>query len=108
MNAEGIEPTQVPPRILTCDGAFIDDDWAALAPGDGAEDAQPALLPLDAYIARPQSAAHGVWLAPTDDPAALDAHLASVPLVAVQFPKFADGRGYSIAARLRRRVRERK
>ena len=103
MKAERIEPTQVPPRILTCDGALIDDHWAALAPGDGAEDAQPALLPLDAYLARPQSAAHGVWLAPTDDPAALDAHLASVPLVAVQFPKFADGRGYSIAARLRRR-----
>jgi uncharacterized protein (DUF934 family) len=97
----------VPPRVLTRDGVFTDDDWpvlAAEAAADAeADDAEPVLLPLGAYLAQAQPAAHGVWLAPTDEPGALDPHLASVPLIAVLFPKFADGRGYSIAARLRRR-----
>ena len=49
----------------------------------------------------------GIWLAPDDDPADLASHvsrLASAPsLLAVYFPKFADGRGYSIGALLRTR-----
>jgi uncharacterized protein (DUF934 family) len=45
----------------------------------------------------------GVWLKPDDEPAELAADLASLALLAVQFPKFADGRGYSIAALLRTR-----
>ena len=47
----------------------------------------------------------GVWLAPTDDPQALAADLAALPLIAVDFPKFTDGRGYSIARFLRDRHR---
>ena len=45
----------------------------------------------------------GVWLKPDDDPAALAADLAHLALVAVHFPKFADGRGYSTAYLLRTR-----
>jgi phosphoadenosine phosphosulfate reductase len=43
----------------------------------------------------------GVWLAPSDDPATLSGDIASLPLIAVDFPQFADGRGYSIARLLR-------
>lgn len=46
----------------------------------------------------------GVWLAPDDEPAVLAADLASLALIAVRFPKFTDGRGYSIAALLRTRL----
>lgn len=45
----------------------------------------------------------GVWLEPDHDPAEIAADLAVLALVAVRFPKFTDGRGYSIAALLRRR-----
>lgn len=45
----------------------------------------------------------GVWLAPTDEPRELAADLAHVALVAVHFPKFGDGRGYSTAVLLRTR-----
>jgi uncharacterized protein (DUF934 family) len=45
----------------------------------------------------------GVWLAPDDEPAALAADLTALALVAVHFPKFTDGRGYSTAALLRTR-----
>jgi uncharacterized protein (DUF934 family) len=44
-----------------------------------------------------------VWLAPNDDPAELAGAIATLELVAVQFPKFTDGRGYSIGALLRTR-----
>jgi uncharacterized protein (DUF934 family) len=102
MKAESSVALARPPRVLTRDGVFTDDAWPVLESGGEADDTDPALLPLAAYLAQPQPAAHGVWLAPTDDPSALAPHLAAVPLVAVQFPKFSDGRGYSIAAQLRR------
>jgi uncharacterized protein (DUF934 family) len=42
-------------------------------------------------------------LEPADDPAAFAARLAGLRIVAVRFPKFADGRGYSIGRLLRER-----
>lgn len=46
----------------------------------------------------------GVRLAPGDDPDALAGLLACLSLVAVEFPAFNDGRGYSHAQILRRRL----
>ena len=46
----------------------------------------------------------GVWLKADDDPEALAADLGALALVAVQFPKFGDGRGFSIATLLRTRL----
>ncbi|KAF0180111.1 MAG: DUF934 domain-containing protein [Hyphomonadaceae bacterium] len=43
-------------------------------------------------------------LFPTDDPLSLDGLLAGVAVIAVDFPKFSDGRGLSTAALLRRRL----
>ena len=45
-----------------------------------------------------------VWLAPDDEPFALEADLPNLPLVAVDFPVFRDGRGYSTAFLLRQRL----
>ena len=45
----------------------------------------------------------GVWLAPDDDPAALAADVGTLPVIAVDFPQFTDGRGYSIGRALRDR-----
>lgn len=55
----------------------------------------------DELLARGEPA--GVLLEPSDDPAAIAADLPRLSLVAVRFPKFTDGRGYSIATLLRRR-----
>ena len=44
-----------------------------------------------------------VRLEPTDDPAELAPDVDRIQLVAINFPKFADGRGYSSAALLRTR-----
>jgi uncharacterized protein (DUF934 family) len=45
----------------------------------------------------------GVWLDSHEDPEALADDLDRLSLVAVNFPKFTDGRGYSIARLLRER-----
>ncbi len=89
-----------------------EDDWLLL--GSGAEPmpqelpAGPVLVPLAAWVARREellrrAATVGVWLKPDDDPGALESDVATLPVIAVHFPKFTDGRGYSIAALLRSR-----
>jgi|SRR5687767_2238549 len=94
--------------VLTSDGAWIADDWsAARDPAIIADDSDAALLPLNLYLTQTLSAAVGVRLLPTDDPAALVPYLEVVPLIAIDFPVFNDGRGYSTAAVLRSRYRYR-
>jgi len=45
----------------------------------------------------------GVWLAPDEDPAALAQDVTTLRVIAIDFPAFADGRGYSTARLLRER-----
>ena len=45
----------------------------------------------------------GVELGPADDPSQLADDLDELTLIAIQFPRFTDGRGYSIARQLRDR-----
>ena len=90
--------------------AIVADQWQVLRPEAGAAVELPAgrvIVPLalwieqaDALLARADVA---VWLGPADDPAALEAWIDRLPLVAVDFPKFTDGRGFSIAYLLRSR-----
>jgi uncharacterized protein (DUF934 family) len=99
-------------NVLTRDGVWVADRWHIVRDAaeldqverDAQADAKGLVLPLAAYSARHYSAADGVWLAPTDDPMLLPG-LHSVPLIAIDFPVFTDGRGYSIASTLRNRYR---
>jgi len=95
-------------------GCIVADDFEVLrlAEGDTAETvAVPGgrvIVPLAVWQARraelaARGADIGVWLAGDEAPAALAADLPRLAVVAVNFPKFADGRGYSIAALLRTR-----
>jgi len=45
----------------------------------------------------------GIWLAPHEDPAQIADSLDALDLIAVHFPQFTDGRGYSTARLLRER-----
>ena len=87
------------------------DPWriVGVAPGDPVEPLPegPVAVPLAYWKVRREALARraqpvGVWLRPEDDPAQIALDLESLPLVAVHFPKFTDGRGYSIASILRR------
>ncbi|WP_448679064.1 DUF934 domain-containing protein [Pseudomonas nicosulfuronedens] len=46
----------------------------------------------------------GVWLGPDDDPYRLEGLMDQLPLIAIDFPSFRDGRGYSLAYLLRSRL----
>lgn len=79
-------------------------------PVDAALPAGPVLVPLARWLAerhvlRGHGAPVGVWLKPDDEPHALREDVATLPLIAVHFPKFSDGRGYSTAVLLRSRLR---
>jgi uncharacterized protein (DUF934 family) len=54
------------------------------------------------WLAR-QDGRIGILLEPADDPAELQADLPNLALIAVRFPSFTDGRGYSTARLLRER-----
>ncbi|HMS80876.1 MAG TPA: DUF934 domain-containing protein [Burkholderiaceae bacterium] len=85
------------------------DTWRAFD-GDAAAVPPDAdlLLPLDEWRERAsvwgaRPGRLGILLAPSDDPAAIAADLGRFALVAVGFPAFTDGRGYSSARLLRER-----
>jgi uncharacterized protein (DUF934 family) len=103
------------PRIIR-DRAIVADDWAVLRLDGGADPATVAvpegriIVPLAVWLAQRAALAArapealGVWIAPHERPEALAGALAAFAVVAVDFPKFSDGRGYSIAYNLRRRL----
>lgn len=101
------------PRLI--DGRAIADDRYTLlreaAALSDVPDGVPVIVPLSlwlerrgALIARGEA---GVWLAPADHPGALADDLIRLPVIAIDFPQFTDGRGYSHARLLRDRYRYR-
>jgi uncharacterized protein (DUF934 family) len=87
--------------------ALAEDRWSLVREADAALPAGPAIVPLATWKAQRNALLGrgdvGVWLAPADDPADLADDILRIPLVAVDFPQFADGRGYSTARLLRQR-----
>ena len=84
-----------------------DDRWTLVRDPAAEVPAGAVIVPLAVWQARREELAArgdaGVWLSPAEDPASLADDLAALPLVAVDFPQFTDGRGYSIGRLLRER-----
>ena len=104
----------MPDRLIRR-GRVVADDFVTVPPAGGpgpdarALPAGPILVPLATWAARREElrareAPVGVVLGPADVPAALAGDFERLAAIAVHFPKFADGRGYSIACQLRRRL----
>jgi uncharacterized protein (DUF934 family) len=99
-------------RIIR-DGRVIDDAWRVVPATDEtlASAALPerAIVPLSWWLARRDEILArkdqpiGVWLDSHEGPEAIVADLAHLAVVAVNFPKFTDGRAYSTARLLRER-----
>ena len=95
--------------------AITQDSWqrpeTALQAANGSiPTAGDILVPLATWQATKSSLAQrkgrtGVVLEPHDDPAVLAADIGAIPLIAVNFPKFSDGRGYSTGRLLRERYK---
>lgn len=92
----------------------VADDWTLLRlkEGDGADnvkvDAGKVIVPLSVWrtqqAALRERAALGVWLACHESPDDLKNDLDRFAVIAIDFPVFTDGRGYSLAYRLRARL----
>jgi uncharacterized protein (DUF934 family) len=97
-----IRNRRVEPDLWTFVGVASAEELALPLP------AGPVAVPLAAWKERRAELRArrdpvGVWLKPEDDPKDIAGDLESLALVAVQFPKFTDGRGYSTASLLRQR-----
>jgi uncharacterized protein (DUF934 family) len=94
-------------RLLDGRPQVVEDSWRVLEAGADWDGRPNTILPLATLSAhadlRARAGAFALWLGPADDPAEARPWFDAVPLIAVQFPKFTDGRGYSAAALLRTR-----
>ena len=97
--------------------AVVADDWSVLRldEGDAVETAVvpegKIIVPLAVWLAQRDTLAAraanfdiGVWLAPDERAETLKGELEHFAVIAVDFPKFTDGRGYSTAYNLRKRL----
>ena len=74
-------------NVIVTDAGFTEDDWTG------------GFVPLTALPANDTGAA--LDLVSDADPAVLTGRLSQIALIRVDFPSFADGRGFTIARRLR-------
>lgn len=100
------------PDLIASDGSIRHDEWVVVPrPADGESldvPHQPALIPADLWLAGKEHFEDrddiGVWLDSHEEPEMLAGVANELPVIAVNFPKFSDGRGYSIARILRERL----
>ena len=97
---------------LILDGEIVDNQWQRFDAGQLEQESLPesgaVIVPL-AYWKEHKAALLertdpvGVCLEPGEEPVDLAEDLTALPLVAIHFPAFKDGRGYSYARELRTR-----
>ena len=85
--------------------AIVDDAYVLVRAASSLADVPqgvPVIVPLALWLGNRETlrarAAVGVWLAPAEDPFALAEDVASLPVVAVDFPAFTDGRSVAITS----------
>ena len=94
---------------LIKDGAVARDDWTRLGPDFDTDAPLPAgklIVPLHLWEARREELLTrgeplGIWLDSSEHPEAVGDALPHLQLIAINFPVFSDGRGYSYARLLR-------
>ncbi len=111
-------------KLIIKDRAVVEDSWSVLrlvsadaAGTEGAVAQDPAtvaipegkvIVPLAVWQAQraavERRADIGVWIASDERPEVLKGEVDNFAVIAVDFPKFTDGRGYSIAYNLRARL----
>jgi uncharacterized protein (DUF934 family) len=93
---------------LIKDGRVADDPWLRLADDEALPTGAPAIVSLERWQAERESLAGrnaplGLWLRSDQSPALVADDLDHFDLVALDFPKFNDGRAFSYARLLRER-----
>lgn len=100
---------------LIKDRRIVADSWRLLSRGPKGELPEvlaqgDVIVPLELWLARredllprAEAGSIGLWLDANEAPEAIADDLQRFAVIAVNFPKFGDGRGYSIARLLRER-----
>ncbi|MGL5002863.1 MAG: DUF934 domain-containing protein, partial [Casimicrobium sp.] len=97
------------PKLIDRRGERMGDPWIAYA-------SDVSVVPVGSCVILPFAHFHdladtltnrakalGILLSPSDDPASIAKEFDKLRLIAIDFPSFTDGRGYSIAQQLRTR-----
>lgn len=97
------------PRKLIKDGAIADDTYSLLENGSDLPDQQDILVPLALWDeVKSKLGQHsgkvGLLVVGETEPSEFADDLATLDLIAIDFPAFKDGRGYSLARILRERL----
>jgi uncharacterized protein (DUF934 family) len=95
-------------RRIILDRSIVDDLWQLMPEGETVPAAGKIIVPLATWLGHhadfsARACDVGVWLKPDDEPGQLARDVTRLPLIAVSFPQFTDGRGYSIGRLLRER-----
>lgn len=97
------------PKLIK-NGAVIDDVWQVLReiPETGLPNGK-IIVPLNYWLEHRDTLRArgevGVWLASDEPPAPLADDLAMLPVIAIDFPLFTDGRGFSYGRALREQLK---
>jgi uncharacterized protein (DUF934 family) len=91
---------------LISDGKFVEDDWRRLSDEEDLPRAGKIIVSQirldEALAASVPGVQLGVLVANNVEPAALAPYFSRLALIAIAFPAFTDGRGFSLARLLRR------
>lgn len=99
--------------LINQHGLVLSDPWRFIDADEVGEACnvvtQYVILPMPLWLThgqrlRERGYSVGVWLGPADEPEELTPALETLPVIAVQFPTFTDGRGYSQGRILRERM----
>lgn len=99
------------PRLIDIHGTAVENAWETFAKDSTLEavqqsQAQKLIVPCKLWLAHKAELTAtgkviGVWLDSNETAAMLKEDLATLPLIALNFPSFMDGRSYSTAVNLR-------
>jgi uncharacterized protein (DUF934 family) len=93
---------------LIKDGALTENTWTRVPPDEAIPDRGDVIVSLACWQAQKDALKNradqvAVYLEPGEEPADIADDLADLPMIAIHFPSFVDGRGYSYARELRTR-----
>lgn len=89
------------PRLIK-QGRIVEDSWQAIAPELATAGSQQ-ILSLEQWLPLTDKSGRAVLLEPGQAPTPLFDFLGQIPLIAINFPVFTDGRGFSYGRELRER-----
>lgn len=89
---------------------FVEDNWSIVEkdaefPTEAIASGENVVLPLSLWQTHQNDVLGksnvGLWLDSDESPESIAEHCNTIPIIAINFPAFADGRGYSYARQLR-------